>query len=519
VILIGLSACSSSHSGKSAAPTTARLGQANSSASGASALTPDPNGTLSFGQASTSGLTYNPHTFAAGLNFWGVFTMSYDRLIQLDAKGNLAPMLATSWQWNPTSTQLTLTLRQGVMFQDGSAFNADVAVANLKAAAAAGSNGQQQLQTMTSVVASGPNTVVMTFSQPSPAAIFALADHAGMMVSPNALANPSLMQSKPQGSGAYELVSVTGALTFNFAYFSGYWDTSHVYPAHMQIQNIADENARLNAVRTGSLDATYVTPLTYPTAEADKSLNIVKYPALSIYTAFMNNKVAPFDNPQVREAVSLALNRPAFAQSQEGLCPAVNQAFGPGIVGYINGYQGLGYDPAKAKQLIQSAGATGAGVKIVSVPIQPYATFATLMQAQLDAIGLNVTIDTVTTTLQRPTYQQGGYGILDGPTTVSTADPTAVLAQYVLGAGNPGTKDPTLVAEINQAEQLPLGSAQRATAFENINRDLTEKYLLWAPICQGTNIFVSNKNVIGLNSMPNAVLSQAPTNEFLQIAK
>jgi ABC-type transport system substrate-binding protein len=287
----------------------------------------------------------------------------------------------------------------------------------------------------------------------------------------------------------------------------------------MQIQNIADENARLNAVRTGSLDATYVTPLTFPTAEADKSLNLVKYPAQSIYTAFMNNKVAPFDNPQVRQAVSLALNRQAFAQSQEGLCPVVNQAFAPGMVGYISGYQGLGYDPAKAKQLIQSAGATGAAVKIVSVPIQPYATFATLMQAQLDAIGLNVTIDTVTTTLQRPTYQQGGYGILDGPTTVSTGDPTAVLAQYVLGAGNPGTKDPTLLAEIDQAEQLPLGSAERAKAFQNINKDLTEKYLLWAPICQGTNIFVGNKNVIGLNSMPNAVLSQAPTNMFLQIAK
>src|SRR5262249_5506479 len=83
------------------------------------------------------------------------FTNLYDRLIQLTPDSrDLAPMLATSWKFNSALTELTLSLRKDVTFQDGSPFNADVAVANLKAAVAPGSNGTAlSLASMTGVVA------------------------------------------------------------------------------------------------------------------------------------------------------------------------------------------------------------------------------------------------------------------------------------------------------------------------------------------------------------------------------
>jgi peptide/nickel transport system substrate-binding protein len=232
----------------------------------------------------------------------------------------------------------------------------------------------------------------------------------------------------------------------------------------------------------------------------------------------MNNKVAPLNNVDVRQAVSLALDRQAFNASQEGLCTPVGQAFPQGMVGYVQSLTPT-TNVAQAKSLVQAAGATGATIKLISIGIEPFATFAKLIQAQLGNIGLTVQIETEPTSTFRTLYAQGSTGMLMAQATVTSPDPTGVISLYVLGSNNPGTKDPTLVAEINQAEQLSLGTPQRATAFQNINRDLTTKDLIWAPICTGANIFVANKKMIGLGSMPNAEFAQTADNDYLQIAK
>src|SRR5439155_10035896 len=98
---------------------------------------PDPNATFVFAGASGTQSLTDPHTYAGGLSGWQLFTNAYDRLVQLTPDDKeLVPMLAASWKWNPTNTQLTMTLRKDVVFHDGSAFTADVAVANTKAAVA-----------------------------------------------------------------------------------------------------------------------------------------------------------------------------------------------------------------------------------------------------------------------------------------------------------------------------------------------------------------------------------------------
>jgi ABC-type transport system substrate-binding protein len=465
----------------------------------------------------------DPHTWAGGQNGWELYTQVYDRLIQLtpDSKG-LAPMLATAWKWNSANTVLTLTLRKDVMFQDGTPFNADVAVQNLKAGSGKGSNGATSLALMTSVVAVDPTTVKLTFSQPDPDAIFALAYWPGTMVSLNGLAHPDQLALHPMGSGPYKLVDVSAALTFTFDRFDGYWNKSHVYPAHYVEPAIANETSRLNAVKTGVADFAPISALTYQVALADKSLQVATYPNLEQYAVFMNNTVAPFDNPQVREAVNLALDRPAINASLTGLCTPVSQAFPPDMDGFVPSLT-TNTDVTKAKQLIQAAGATGAKVKLLSIAsFQPNATLAQEVQAQLNAVGLSVQIAAQPPGATfRLLYQQGGYGMLLAPPAITSADPSQILDMYVLGVGNPGTKDPALVTKIQQAEQLAIGSSQRTAAMQAINKDLSDpNNMLWASICQGRNLFVGTNKVIGLQTnFPNALLSQAATNSYIQKAK
>jgi ABC-type transport system substrate-binding protein len=491
-----------------------------STKTGSAKLVPDPNATVIIESAYQNNFLTDPHTYAGGLTGWSAWTLLYDRLIQLtpDSKA-LAPMLATSWKWNSTSTQLTMSLRKDVQFQDGSAFNADVAVQNLKAAAQPTSNAVAALAPMTSVVAVDPYTIQLTFSMPDPGVVFTLASYAGIEVSPNGLAHPSTLKTQPAGSGPFKLVSLDASLTFKFDRFDGYWNKSHVYPAHFEEHSVLTETTRLNAIKTGVVDAGAIGAATWADAKADYNLQAVSYLAFTNWSVFMNNKIAPLNDVRVRQAVSLALDRRAFAAAINGQCTPIGQIFPPGMVGYDSSLQPQ-TNIAQAKDLIQAAGATGAKIKMVTIEFEPWATFGKLVQAQLDAIGLNVQLDIIAnggTYLQL--YSQGQYGMVSGATGVSAPDPTAILDTWYFSPFNPGVKDPTEVAKIHQSEQLPLDSSQRNPAFQDVNRDLTTKYFPWVPICQQTNDFAANKKVIGLTSLQNAAFTQDPNWSFLQVAK
>jgi ABC-type transport system substrate-binding protein len=340
-----------------------------------------------------------------------------------------------------------------------------------------------------------------------------------MMISSKGLANPSVLVQHPMGSGPYELTSVDSSLTYTLTRFDGYWNKSHVFPQTVKQQNIVNETTRLNAVETGTSDATYITGSTYARATADKNLQIATYPALIVVNVFMDDKIPPLNNPQVRQAVSMALDRNAVNASQEGLCSPAYSDFLPGIVGSINGYMGLGTNVAQARQLIQAAGATGATIQMEVIPNQPNATYAEIAQSQLAAIGLNIKITQQPGTVDRVLYAQGQYGMLVAPDSLYAPDPTQIVDNFYTGPMNPGTKDPAMVGEIRNAEQLPLGSSQRTAAFQQINKDLATKYLPWAPLCQEVTVFAANKKVIGLDSLPEAVFSAAANEEYLQVGK
>jgi peptide/nickel transport system substrate-binding protein len=465
----------------------------------------------------------NPHTYTGGLTGWEMFTQLYDRVIQLGTDNKtLQPMLAKSWTWNAANTQLTLNLRDDVMFQDGTPFNASVAVQNLQAAQAPGSNGAVALSLMTSAVAAGPYTVQLNFSAADPDVVFALEGYPGMMVSPAGLAKPpTALASDPAGSGPYKLESISSALTFTYDRFDGYWNKSHVYPVKYVETNVASEQTRLNAVKTGQGDYGIISGETWSAASADTSLQTASYQAPTAYVLFMNTKTAPFNNPQVRQAVAMAVDRASLNAADSGLCTPVAEAFAPGMSAYDPSLKAPAFDPAQAKQLIQQAGAAGTKLKMLSITIAPYPALAGVIQNDLDAIGLNVQID-----VQAPggtfrqLYQQGADPLLMAPTSITFPDTSQILDMYVTGFGNPGVKDPALAAQIQHAEGLPIGSPQRNAAMQAINTTLTNpQSSLWVSLCAQKILYVGTKKVIGLQTIPHAILSNAAVFNYLQIAK
>lgn len=100
----------------------------------------------------------------------------------------MKPGLAARWDWTDSKT-LTLTLRQGVKFQDGSDFNADAAKFNLdRDIQTKTSFRRSELASVDTVEAKDPFTVVIHLKKPDSTLLAQLVDRSGMMVSPKAVA-------------------------------------------------------------------------------------------------------------------------------------------------------------------------------------------------------------------------------------------------------------------------------------------------------------------------------------------
>src|SRR5580698_290266 len=117
-----------------------------------------------------------------------VFAATCDKLIDLDAQDNFVPQLATAWQWAPDNLALTLTLRDGVQFQDGEPLDAEAVRANLdRYRTAPESVRKGELGPLTGVEVIDPHTVRLHLSKPYAPLVAVLSDRAGMMLAPKAM--------------------------------------------------------------------------------------------------------------------------------------------------------------------------------------------------------------------------------------------------------------------------------------------------------------------------------------------
>ena len=116
-----------------------------------------------------------------------VFAALCDKLFDIDEKLNIVPQLATSYAWSADSKQLTIKLRTDVTFHDGEKLDAAAVKFNIERhKTMAGSNSSGELRPVTSVDVVDPATVRLNLSAPFSPVLAALADRAGMMVSPKA---------------------------------------------------------------------------------------------------------------------------------------------------------------------------------------------------------------------------------------------------------------------------------------------------------------------------------------------
>ncbi|MGU3587164.1 ABC transporter substrate-binding protein [Rhodococcus sp. C26F] len=355
--------------------------------------------------ALTLGALLAPSTFAANNANWGneapYLQAVYDTLVRETPDAQIVPWLATSWEYDPSKTVLTMTLRDDVTFTDGTKFDADVAAQNLLRFRDGASPNRSYLDTVADARGIDPTTLQITLTEPNPSLLYYLAQNAGLMSSPKAFGAAD-EKTNPVGSGPYVLdtkATVAGS-KYVFTKNPGYWaqDDQHYESVNINVYAV---QAAVNAMQGGQIDGALIDADSVGQVEAagyEVKREQNDWTGLILFDR--NGALNPaLGDVRVRQAINHAIDRDALLQAVQGYGTVTGQIFGKNNPAYVPELDtAYSYDPAKAKQLLTEAGfANGFTLSIPLVQELGAASQFDLLKQYLADIG--VTVDYVTVPL------------------------------------------------------------------------------------------------------------------------
>ena len=416
----------------------------------------------------------------------------YESLFELDDQGRPIPLLATGYSID--GLNVTLTLRDGVSFSNGEPFNADAVVANINRGVGIGVS--EGLLSIDHAEAIDPLTVLIVLKSPDPSIITGLSGASGMMIAPAAMDDPTLDRN-PVGTGpfVYDASESREGEVRVYTPNPTYWEPEQQHLARYEVWEIPDDTARLNALRTGQIDAGLW--LASPQAaiiDRSPDLTLVRNTGGLNYHLVISDRagtmVPAFADVRVRQAIAYALDREAF-----------NQAilFGLGVATYQPYTQGnWAYEPAladrfafdldHARALMAEAGyADGFTFDMPSIPI--YQSRLEALAGFFKEIGITMNIVPV-----EPGTLARRSRTTDFPATNlvwnTITDPKFLALRYIYGnaAYNPFHAKPT--PELLKLAQDGLKSAEiedRAPVYQKMGAELADEAFL---------IFVTNAPIL-----------------------
>jgi peptide/nickel transport system substrate-binding protein len=398
-----LAACGSGHaaSGTSGSSTTA----ASSGSSGSSSSTttassssapPQTNATLTIGSSvfpPTLDLTSNAAAAIDEVMDYNV----YQHLVQLDPKGEIVPVLATSDTVSKNGLTYTFDIRSGVKFSNGNAMTpADVVFSLQRAANPKNAYPYGTLLSDIGSVKAAGNTVVVTMKHPDNQFLYNLAAYSnGVVLDPTAV---KTIATKPVGTGPYVYSSEVDNYSVTLNRNPNYWGTK-AGVNEVEFRYFTSGNTENEALKTGQIQV--IDNLDVPQDASQfkgSGYQLLSGPTNGKIQMTINNASGPLAKVQVRQAIQYATDKAAILQAAGGGYGTVIASDDvPGDPWYMPAInKTYAYNVNKAKSLLAAAGYAHGLSLTLDIPPYSYAqTAAPLIQANLKAVGINVTLKNI----------------------------------------------------------------------------------------------------------------------------
>ena len=331
----------------------------------------------------------------------------FDTLLTMAKDGSIHPGLASKWSMSDDGKTYSFTIRDGVKCHDGSTFDATAAKASIdRAINPATINPNTSLWGPISATNVDGTELKVSLSEPyGPLASFLTGIQAGF-VCPSAFATSEF---RPIGTGPFKYLAWTRNDSLQLEANPDYKNFNPLIenPGEPHIDKLTfkvvpEAVARMAALRSG--EANIVEPSLEETADLKEDSNFKVYAAelsgQQVLAAF-TWRIKPLDNPQIRKAIGMALNRDAYANiAFEGLvktaeCPVAPNLFSTDEA--LCATWGAKYDPDGAKAIMEKAGYTAdkpLKIKLLVHKLPGWDQMHQIMQQDLAAINVQAEIET-----------------------------------------------------------------------------------------------------------------------------
>jgi len=332
-------------------------------------------------------------------------------LLWMDRAGRVMPKLAERWEISPDRRTITLSLRRGVKFHDGTDLTAQAVQFNL----------QKQMERgiipyFEAVEAVDRNTVRIRLKGWDNRVLVTLAGTPATVISPAALERLGVERARwhPVGTGPFQLERYERDAYVRYRRFGSYWDRGKPYLDGVEIRFIRDPQTLKAALLAGQIDVAGLQDLALIS-----ELRAAGFELMAADNAILTlipdsaNADSPFADRRVREALSYAIDREAIVRGLGfGLLQPTTQLAFPEQSAYLRDYRGPTYNPARARELLAQAGyPNGFSTRLIPAPFIPR-DHVVAIQRYLREVGIHAELEFPEAPRYREYSTRGWRGIL-----------------------------------------------------------------------------------------------------------
>ena len=458
-----------------------------------------------------------------------VFHTMCEKLYDLGPDAKIVPQLATALPTiSADGLSLSIPLKQGVKFADGGTLDSNaVKISINRGLTLAGSGRKSELGPITSVETPDPNTVVIKLSKPFAPLTAALADRAGMVLSPAAVAKLGAnFSTAPVCVGPFKFASRVAQNSIKVVKDPLYYDAAKVHLDAIEYRIITDSSIRSANLKSGDAQvADSLSTQDAPSLQKDSSMTVLQsqslgYQGLTINIANANgigNPLKQLDtpiakDPRVRQALDLSIDRAALVKSIfNGLSTVACSPISPKSEFTSDAAQVCpAHDTAKAKQLLADAGVTTPyKVTMITSNNPDSLRLAQALQAMVKEGGFDLVIKPVEYAALLDQQDRGDFELLQLGWS-GRVDPDANTYNFVGTTGSQnvaGYSSPEVDKLLTDARQAT-DKAQRIKLYGDVVAKLQQDDPLIYMYRQ-RNLTGVSKKLLGIQVYPDGVIRTA----------
>jgi len=432
---------------------------------------------------------FDPH-MSTSSNDIRVSLNLFDNLTSRHPDGKLHPGLATEWKLSGPTTW-TFKLRQGVKFHNGDAFTSADAKFSIERTydPAAKTRVATVFTTIDRIEAPDPGTLVIHTKKPDPLLPARLGFYAGQIVPEKYLkaVGADEFNRKPVGTGPVRFVSWTKddrlVLEANPAYWGGRIDVDRIV-----FRAVPETAPRIAGLLKGEMDViTQLPPDQGEKVNANASTKVSGALYAGLYVLAVNSKVPPLNNPLVKQALSLAIDREAIVKELwrgRGIVPS--QPIAKGDNHFDASLPALAYNPAEARERLKKAGYKGEEV-FIETTVGYTANdkpMSEAIQAMWKDVGINAKVEVMEYSVRAQKMRDRSFkGMWWSDPTSTVGDPDGMMWR-LLGPGGP--QDYWRHAEwdeLGNAARFSVDEKFRGDAYRKMTKIFLENFP-WVPVIQ-----------------------------------